>query len=306
MMNTQLLQRFRKGLASESGSAITEMVIGLPIFVMIFSGMGMLYKFHHESLVVKGMAYRDLWQSDADGSLLGMIPLVGAATSIGSIGDVFQNGLSGAGIYVDSGVKAKIPATLMPGAGISPKYTLTQITGGDQNMINYRLLNDLVNPTFNGGGFSAAFSSLIQTTGAGLAIGAGIRYGAAQGSASHSADGGVWGQINYESGEIDLPARTAATHRVAPVVLTRLEFSNSDRFDESIPVFEMDPNFSSEATSEGNSCQTQSNAYSSCLSANNNDPDACDGSKPSGDCADIGGSGPLGNFDTSWCGTLGC
>lgn len=303
---TGILGRFRAQLGSESGTAVTEMVIGLPIFIMIFSGMGMLYRFNHEALVVKGKAYSELWKEDAEGSLLGMIPAVGALTSIGSIGDVFQNGLSAGGIYIDSGVKAKIPATLMPGSGIDPKYTLTDITGGDDSMINYRLLNDLANPTFNGGGFAAAFSSLIQTTGAGLAIGAGIRYGASQASATHTADGGVWGQIDYESGEIDLPARTAATHRVAPVVLTRLEFTNTERFDVSIPVFEINPNFEDEATTAGSSCQTQSDSYNSCLQANNNDADACEGSKPSDSCGSIGGSNPIGNFDTSWCGTLGC
>ncbi len=295
-----LFRRFLSRWNSESGSAITEMVMGLPVFIMIFSGMGMLYQFNQEALVVKAEAYKNLWQSDSDGSLLGMIPIVGAATSISSVGDVWQNGLSGAGIYVDSGVKAKIPAVLMPGSNINPKYSIGSITGGSDDMVNNRLLNDMINPTMNSGGFAQIVSSVLQTTGAGLALGAGIRYGAAKGSATVSKSSGVWGNIDYESGEIDLPARTAATHRLAAVALTRLEFSNTDRFDQSIPVFEMDPNFSNESTSEGDACSTQNDAYTSCLSANPGNESACESSQPSGDCASIGGSNPLGNFDMSW------
>ncbi len=294
------LRRLFSSLHRESGTAITELVMGLPVFIMIFSGMGMLYQFNQEALVVKGKAYSELWKSDADGSLLGMIPIVGAATSISSIGDVWQNGLSGAGIYVDSGVKAKIPAVLMPGSNITPKYSIGSITGGSNDMVNNRLLNDMITPTFNSGGFAQIVSSIIQTTGAGLAVGAGIRYGAAKGSATASKNSGVWGQIDYDSGEIDLPARTAATHRIAAVALTRLELSNTERFDESILEFKMNPNFSNESTSDGDACSTQNDAYTGCLSANPGNESACESSQPSGDCASLGGSNPLGNFDMSW------
>ncbi len=294
----------QKLLHNESGSAITEFVMGLPVFIMIFSGMGMLYRFNQEALVVKAEAYRELWQNDSEIDLLGMTPITGALSSIGSVTDVWNNGLSGGGIYIDSGVKAQIPATLMPGSGISPQRTLSGITGGDDNMINYRLLNDLMDPTFEGGSFASAFSSIVRTTGSGLAIGAGIRYGASEGEATRSGSH-TWGDYNYESGQLQVPARTVATHRIAPVVMTRLEFTNTERFDNSIPVFEINPNLDDEELSEGDACQAQSQAYQNCLNANPDDSGACDGSKPSEECGEIGGNGPLGNFDTSWCGALG-
>lgn len=53
-----LLQRFTR---EERGSAMTEFVITLPIFVMIFGGMGMLYKYSNEGLIAR-MNTKD-WKS---------------------------------------------------------------------------------------------------------------------------------------------------------------------------------------------------------------------------------------------------
>src|SRR6056297_2898137 len=107
----------RRWLADESGSAMTEFVIGLPMFIVIFSAMGAMYQFHQGGIVAKGEAYSEVWAEDADGSIFKMSP-AGALGDIGSVGDVWQNGLSGAGIYVGSGVKSMIPSKLMPGSGI--------------------------------------------------------------------------------------------------------------------------------------------------------------------------------------------
>ncbi len=300
----------RQMLGGEKGSAMTEFVIGLPVFVTIFSAMGAMYQFHHGGLEAKGEAYSNLWAEDAQGTLLGVSP-VGAFDDIGSIGDVWQNGLSGAGIYVDSGIKTQIPARLMPGSGVDPSLQLSGITGGNDTYVNYRLLNDFYDPTWNGSSFAGAFSSIIRTSGSGLGIGAGVRYGASQGSGTASVST-LWGSVNYDSGEIDLPARTASTHRIAPVILSRMEFSLTERFDESIPVFEVNPNLSSEQLEEGDSCQTQARAYQRCIQSgvdsgrsNRAAARGCRRQKPSGECESLAGSGGAGNFDMSWCGALG-
>lgn len=306
--------RTRRFFANEGGAAMTEFVIGLPMFILIFSAMGAMYQFHHGGILAKGEAYSALWSEDANGSIFKMSP-AGALGDIGSVGDVWQNGLSGAGIYVDSGVKTMIPSKLMPGSGIDSKTSLSGITGGDDDAVNYRLLNDFYDPSWDGSSFAGAFSSIIKTTGTGLGIGAGIRYGAAQGSGTASVSTG-WGAVDYDSGEIDLPARTAATHRIAPVILTRLEFSLTDRFDEAIPVFDTNLDFSSDDVDtkldEADSCQTQANEYQSCVSgaqssglSDKKASKACKSKKPGGKCGGIAGSNPLGNFDTSWCGALG-
>lgn len=297
----------------ESGSALTEFVIGLPMFILTFSAMGAMYNFHQGGLEAKGEAYRELWEADASLSL--NVSPITAVGSIGSVSDVWQNGLSGFGMYVDSGAKATIPATVMPGSGVDPKLQLSSITGGNDSFINYRLLNDFYDPTFKGGSFAATFSSILRTTGSGLGVGAGVRYGAAQGSGSKSVSTG-WGSVDYDSGTISVPARSAATHRIAPVILTFMEFSLTDGFDEAIPEFNTKLDISHEGVdeklSEADSCQTQANQYGSCIEAARSEgmsgrraSRSCRGSKPSGKCESMAGSNPLGNFDTSWCGALG-
>lgn len=296
-----LLKKFR----SESGSAMTEFVIGLPIFIMIFSGMGVLYRLNHESLIVKADANAQMW-ADAEASMVGMVPLVGAATSVGSIGDLFQNGLSGAGIYADSGVKVRIPKTLMPGAvSVTPKLTIGGIMGSTDEYVSHRLLNDMVDPTWHGGGFVGAFNSIIQTAGAGPAIAAGMRYGAVDGEATRSFST-KFGDLNFESGKLDVPMPNASVHRVAPVIMTRLALESTERYKKPIQVFDMSMNLNSEGREEieeMEECQQEAQDYQNCRETSSV-PALC--SRPSSSCRDLGGSGALGNFDFSWCGGIGC
>jgi hypothetical protein len=296
-----LLKKFR----SESGSAMTEFVIGLPIFIMIFSGMGVLYRLNHESLIVKADANAQMW-ADAEASMVGMVPLVGAATSVGSIGDLFQNGLSGAGIYADSGVKVRIPKTLMPGAvSVTPKLTIGGIMGTTDEYVSHRLLNDMVDPTWHGGGFVGAFNSIVQTSGAGPAIAAGMRYGAVDGEATRSFST-KFGDLNFESGKLDVPMPNASVHRVAPVIMTRLALEGTERYKKPIQVFDMSMNLNSEGREdieEMEECQQEAQDYQNCRETSSV-PALC--SRPSSSCQDLGGSGALGNFDFSWCGGIGC
>jgi len=300
------MKTIKQIIRGESGSAMTEFVIGLPIFIMIFSGMGMLYRLNHESLIVKADANAKMW-ADAEASMIGMIPLVGGATSVSSIGDLFQNGLSAGGIYVDSGVKVRIPYTIMPGAvSTEPKLTIGGIMGTTDEYVSHRLLNDLVDPTWHGGGFVGAFNSIVQTAGAGPAIAAGMRYGSVDGEASRSFNTRL-GTMNFESGKLDIPMPNASVHRVAPVIMTRLALEQTERYKKPIPVFDMSMNLDSEGRSDMEAmeeCREQADQYQDCRDEAAI-PALC--SRPSSSCRDLGGSGALGNFDFSWCaGMPGC
>lgn len=291
-----LWQRFR---GCESGSAMTEFVIGLPVYVLIFSGMGMLYTYNSEALLVQSQAYAAL-QADSFGKTSQMVPLVGAATSVDSMGDLFTSGLSAGGIYVDSYAKVKIPEMLLSDVP-EPHYLIGDIMGSSDDYVGHRLLNDMVDPTWNGGSFAGVFMSLVQTSGAGPAIGAGIRYGASEGEASRSFSH-PWGDQTFESGKLTTPAPTAATHRLAPVLLTRLEFSLTERFDESIPVFDTSLNMDSEqmdtvndASEKADECKSQVQTWSNCSNA------YCRWKKePDSSCQKMGKSNPLENLDKSW------
>ena len=292
-------------IRSESGSAMTEFVIGLPIFIMIFSGMGMLYRLNHESLIVKADANAKMW-ADAEADITGMVPF-GAVLSVNSIGDLFQNGLSAGGIYADSGVKVRIPYTIMPGAvSTEPKLTIGGIMGTDNTYVSHRLLNDLASPTWHGGGFVGAFSSIVETLGSGPAIAAGMRYGAVDGEATRSFETRL-GTMNFESGKLDIPMPNASVHRVVPVIMTRLALEQTERYKKPIPVFDMSMNLDGEAREEMEEmeeCRSQANDYQDCRDTATI-PALC--SKPSDSCRDLGGSGALGNFDFSWCaGMPGC
>jgi len=300
-MNMKLNNPIRRVFwGAESGSVLTEFVMSLPVFIMIFSGMGMLYQFNHEALIVKGKAYSELWKDDASTSLLGLVPIAGALSSVSSAGDIWQNGIGAAGIYMDSGLKAKVPATLMPGAGIDPKMSLTAITGGDDTMINYNLLNDRINPSMDTSGFAGMLASFVRTTGTSLALGAGVRYGAAQGEASVSKSSGVWGQIDYQSGILDVPRRSVATHRIMPIALTRFEIAaTSERFDKSIPEFNTDMNTTGEDTTSADACGAATAAYKACVEGPEGSAAACESQQPTSACSGVAGSSPLGSLGVS-------
>lgn len=295
-----MIRHIKKLVRGESGSAMTEFVIGLPIFIIIFSGMGTLYRMNQESLIVKADANAKMWKG-AEASMIGMIPLVGAATSVNSIGDLFQNGLSGGGIYLDSGIKVKIPYHIMPGAvAVNPQLTVGAAMQADDKYISHNLLNDMVNPTWHGGGFVGAFNSIVQTTGAGPAIAAGMRYGSVDGEATRSFNT-RWGSMSFESGKLDIPMPNASVHRVAPVIMARLGMEQDVRYKEPIPVFNTDGNLEDSDREEINECTAQANDYQACKDAGNL---FCD--KPDSSCREMG-SNPFGSIDIGWCaGMPGC
>jgi len=313
--HTTFFGRMRARWRGESGSAMTEFIIGLPVFVLIFSGMGMLYRLNEEALEVKAKADADMW-SNAKGQLHQMIPLVGGLSSVSSVGDLFQNGLSAGGIYLDSGAKVSIPDKLIPGApGTPAKFTIGGIMGTSDDFFSHRLLNDMVDPTLNTSGFAGVVSSVVSTTGAAPAIAAGMRYGAATGRATSSFDHPWGGHYDFDSGQLDMPAPTAATHRIATVAMIRLQFATDDKWNKSLLEFNTDMDTSgSSDLADGDQCQNQVQDYQSCVddgvaggATQGDAQDSCQDKLPEDGCGNLG-TGGAPSFDTSWCqaGMDGC
>ena len=304
--------------AGESGSAMTEFVIGLPIFILIFGGMGMLYTLNHEALLVRAEANADLW-ANADATVAQASPVTGGGASIvGSIGDLGNlatNAPSALGIYVDSYSRAIIPG-VVPGLGprqpaAIPKWKISSITGSTGTFAN-ALLNDLVNPTRSSGGFAGVMSSIVQSTGSGPGIAAGIRYGTVEGEAERTVQLGAWGEVELDPGTLHMPAPTAATHRLAAVALTRLTLDTVTPFDEPILEFNTATDTSgNQQAGEATACSEAEYAYAECISQQSSEMSqsekeaACSQYEPDESCSGTGAQGP--DFDISWCtGTFGC
>ncbi|MBA2661267.1 MAG: pilus assembly protein [Bradymonadaceae bacterium] len=337
-MKTQwlpVLQSFRKAIAQsklrddERGSAMTEFIMCLPVFILIFAGVLDLYKVNQQGLEVKSaaaavtMADAISIQTTLSGNMDHMNPLSsGISDLIGGnysgMADAILNGASAGGIYIDSGLKASLADVVLP-VSPSPKFTLASIMGtttaeDGNNLYSYNLLNDLVNfesQAFTSGSFAGITSGILSATGARPGIVAGIRYGAARGEKSKTTNGNFG---SYEMGaRYTLPAPTMPTHRFFSVAMTRLEFARSNPYDKTIVVFNYEADTSggdSVPSNEADNCAQGAQNYESCINANATDengaaqcpgancPCSLDDYGVTDDCA--GGGNPLSGFFGSW------
>lgn len=302
-----LQNNFKSLLSSDSGSAMTEFVIGLPIFIMIFSGMGALYKLNHEALLVKAEANAGLWEEAEMGA--GKIIPGGALFDVGSFGDVVQNGGSALGIYADSGIKTAVPLTLIPGSKPdSACFTVGCALGGAGSdyhswiLLGDNMVDGAVNGNLSASGWANVVSSALTLTGSRPSFAAGVRYGAVDFTADdRSVNTARWGEHSLQPGKLDIPGVTQPTHRALAVGLTRIEFAREEFMNVQVPEF--DDEWRTEAGDiDGlDECSEQASAYDACQQ----DPEAdCDA--PSA-CEGIGGSNPLGSIGGDWCGgAVGC
>ncbi len=218
---------------------MTEFVIGLPIFILIFSGMGALYRISDAGLRNLASANTQLWQ-EAQGTSAAVSPAA-AVLSVGSFTDLLTTGTQAGGIYVDSYAKVSL-ASIIPGApgNVSPARNIQGIHAKfrDKSPAKH-LLDDFYGSPRNSSGFSGFLSTLISFSGSGLGIAAGIRYGANEGSSSTSVDTS-FGTYSFPEQRLAVPVNTAATHRLAAIALIRLEHSVDIQTDETILNFNWD------------------------------------------------------------------
>lgn len=314
-----IIRRIASLARNEEGSAMTEFVIGLPVFVLIFSGMGMLYRINQEALFVKAEANALLWEdAELDLNAVGMVPIVGAATSVSSIGDLAQNGVSGLGIYADSGVKTSIPLALVPGTfRNTPCFSVGCALGNsDPTLFSWNLLNDnaadgIVNGNLGGGSGPAVLNSILTGTGSRPGIVAGIRYNTIEGQAPDRDVQTNWGDLTFQPGKLDMPATTVPTHRILAVGLTRAQFADDEVFDDQIPEFNSEFTLNSSQADVGDDCAQAGDAYEQCVDAGptgESDSDAhdrCGSIMDNSSCGDLEGSGALGDIEID-CSFPGC
>lgn len=263
-------------LNDEKGSAITEFVIGLPIFLMIFSGMGSLYSIGRANLASMGSANTQLWASAQD-SLKTSVAVSPAATilSIGTTKSLIANGSQMAGIYVDSWTKLK-PAQLIPGStSVTPVWSVPNIHSKFREKSPAKhLLDDMYSLRKSGTGFAGIVNGLVAATGSGLGLAAGIRYGGVEGTSKEYDISTGFGTYKVNPGYLTLPLNTAATHRLAAIALIRLEHMTDKATDESIlnftysPDTDGAPNWGTAGSSTpppAGSCGAQKQTHATCM-----------------------------------------
>jgi hypothetical protein len=304
MMNAneepQMKGLLSRRLRSENGSAMTEFVITLPIFVMIFAGMGMLHKYSNEALIARMKTNQILVDnSTAPNTVPGFVPGAGGMMSISSFGDIVVNGSGALGMYYDSYIKAGLAETLIPGQAIPnpaspPKRTIAQITGMSgttaPNSFTNFLMNDLANPTWNGSGWAGILTSIVSTFGVAPSISAGIRYEPILASSSHTFSHPWTGSMTYSPGELQLASPTAAHHRIAAVAASRIAMNTREPYKSCALEFKIGPcmggnpgasvtvvdnsNEMNALEQEANACLDQNDVWQACLNS-------CDVSPPS-------------------------
>lgn len=185
---------------NESGSAMTEFVICLPVFVLVFIGINNLTKLEKEGIATKIRGTQAVWREaipvQKGYDIQHMQPTIaGAMETAGVWGQTSTN-------YLADGYQTAGAAGLALGGTVGEAYGMTTIIdifadlGVDPLqqqagpvVNNSQFVTDLVDdglfkPTPPGSGPLAVLNVILSVAGVKQAVGAGIRYGMAEGSAS--------------------------------------------------------------------------------------------------------------------------
>lgn len=65
---------FRRFCEDQRGTAMTELIVTLPVFIVIFAGIANLYTIERESVRVKILASKDMWNNAMDAAKTGLVP----------------------------------------------------------------------------------------------------------------------------------------------------------------------------------------------------------------------------------------
>lgn len=224
----------------QRGSAMTEFVIGLPIFILIFSGMGTLYRLNDAKLRMTATANTDLWESAQESiQTTTNVSPIGALASIRSFGDLLTSGTQVGGIYKDSYAKVGVAALLVPGAPDTSKLSYTVLGIDDKFRTKSPakvLLDDAIRVPRSFSGFGGFLREFIGATGSSLGLGAGIRYGSilvSEGKTTETVNTN-YGNYTFKSPKMSVPLNTASVYRLAPIALIRLQHTADDVTDKSI------------------------------------------------------------------------
>jgi hypothetical protein len=193
--------KFRNLFARQDASAMTEFVVGLPIFILLFVGILSFQRIGRAGVIVKAEAHSKMWVK-AIGVTKNLMPgwsmsPVTAAVEAGVFhgktgGSALDYALdSGAGVAAVTGVSGGImgesysrvrPFDVVENIGDADGEVTYKLNESyliaDKKFIAYDLMNDAVNYSPGaGGGALGVLNNIVTGLGARPAIAAGIRYG---------------------------------------------------------------------------------------------------------------------------------
>ena len=249
----------RKTLRDENGSAMTEFVIGLPVFILLFLGILNMHSLGLGAVLVKGRAHAKMWHKAIDIQTAympewSMHPVLAAGQAVAfhnatggnaldyaldaSSGLAAATGLSG-GIMAESYTRVK-PVDFVENIGVANEKVTWNINQDDYLIVNPdSISNSLMNDAIDWGAFSgvdsalSALNSVVDFTGARPAIAAGVRYGI---SGDYQTDtvkifGGPTVQLEARSHVANAPRPTS---RYITFAMVRLAMAAEDRYDTAI------------------------------------------------------------------------
>ncbi len=244
---------FKRLHKDEKGSSLTEFTIGLPIFLLIFSGIVSIHQLSQASLVSMTTANKKLWENAQEHDIQHMSPITAAVGSAGDLAGLASGGSikdllnasQGGGIYLDSWAKNKA-ANYIPGA-TTPDSNHMKI--GDihksftdespsQQLLDDNLLDPNVSkPTGAVGSILAGIASdLLEVSGAKMALATGIRYGTVDGASNAKTETTAFGDFTISAQELSLSRNTKPTHRLTSVGLVRLEHAANTQLDSILEI----------------------------------------------------------------------
>lgn len=221
-----LIRQFHRG---EEGTALTELAITLPIFLLLLTGLLHLGNLGQVTVAVKNVAYQEMWRDANEktqgsslahvsprGQLLEMTPDHNGFTPVSMINSV-SNGVGGlGGHWGEARMYTELGAALSLGGVNYRNSDTTAATRLNNNMPGYLNMTSSIIGTGNhrpkfalddnladseqnlmenfsgqsgiSGMISGGLASLLEISGIGPGMLAGIRYGDGQGSASAEVD----------------------------------------------------------------------------------------------------------------------
>ncbi len=285
-----LARIFRRLDRDEKGSALTEFVIGLPVYIILFIGILNLHQLEHGAVLVKAQAHSDMWEKaiEMQTQLMpdwDMQPAIGAGRAA-----YYHSQTGGKALdYVLDGENL-VTAFGVSGGNMLESYTrvrpldLVENIGSADGKVTYdineeyivewedSISNDLLNDgmrwgefqNVTGNGFLGGLNSIISMSGMRPAVAAGVRYGISGGQAERTVN-----MIAFPDRTIEARSHVAnpprATSKYITFAVVRLAMTKEDRYDTAIK-FEWIPSFEGPGGETYNPDAQQE--YEDCMAAN--------------------------------------
>ncbi|GEM_PF-4555803 len=235
---------------NEKGAALTEFVIGLPIFLLIFSGIVSISQLSQAGIGTMVTANHKLWVASQEDSIANATPVavVGGIGRDALFGDfkadsLLSTGAQAGGIYFDAWAKNKV-ASIIPGApgeDVNPVRTIGEIhenftdESPAQNLLDDNLLDPNVSAEMPKGEIGALLggiaNKLLNVSGVRLGFVTGIRYGERRVVQKEKKVVTSFGSYSIPEMSLSLPINTEPTHRVYAVTMVRLQHSQYSQLD---------------------------------------------------------------------------